>query len=61
MYASKIARIDKRRSFFYRPEYIVDAELWSVLRKGEEILTKADTIEEMTEEEKEIAATAILK
>ncbi len=33
----KEGKWDKRRSFFYRPEYIGDQDLWQKVRKGTEI------------------------
>lgn len=36
-YKSSWANLTKRRSFFYRPEFISDPELWKTIRTGTEI------------------------
>jgi hypothetical protein len=36
-YKSSWANLTKRRSFFYRPEYISNVDLWKALRNGSEI------------------------
>ena len=33
----KEGKWNKRRSFFYRPEFIADQELWQSIRKGNEV------------------------
>ncbi len=57
-YISSVARLNKRRSFFYRPECIVNEELWSTLRKGTEVLAKGDETAEMSPEAKTEAEKA---
>ena len=34
--------ITKRRSFFYRPEFVADRELWNQIKTGNEIMTFDD-------------------
>lgn len=47
-YKSIIASLTKRRSFFYRPEFIVDQQLWKVVRTGNEVET--DDVESINKE-----------
>ena len=41
-YVSSYANITKKRSFFYRPEFIVDGALWKAIRQGNDISNDAD-------------------
>ena len=41
-YESSYAGITRRRSFFYRPEFIVDGALWKAVRQGNDISTGKD-------------------
>ena len=44
-FESKWAGITKRRSYFYRPECIMNRELWQEIRVGNEVLTIGDELE----------------
>ncbi len=48
----KEGKWNKRRSLFYRPEYIGDPELWQQVRKGGEVLNIASEVEINEEAEK---------
>jgi hypothetical protein len=41
-YESKWAKLTKTRSYFYRPEEIVNREMWEEVRKGNEVLLEED-------------------
>lgn len=41
-YRSVLTGLEKRRSFFYRPEYIADNTLWRAVRTGNEIINVTD-------------------
>ena len=45
-YESATAGITKKRSFFYRPEYVVDGALWSTIRRGTDIKNDEDVEKE---------------
>ena len=54
-YKSAWAGITKSRSFFYRPEYIVDPALWKAIRTGNEITNEDEgAVKEEQEKEKRL-------
>lgn len=48
-YESSYAGITKRRSFFYRPEFLRDPVLWKAIRQGNDIATDEDLREKSNE------------
>ena len=42
MYSSSYSGLTKKRSFFYRPEYIADQVLWKAIRQGNDIKNDDD-------------------
>ena len=48
----KEGKWNKRRSLFYRPEFIGDSELWQQVRKGGEVMNIASEVEINEEAEK---------
>mmetsp|Transcript_32146 Transcript_32146/g.49160 ORF Transcript_32146/g.49160 Transcript_32146/m.49160 type:complete len:183 (-) Transcript_32146:13-561(-) len=50
-------RLTKRRSYFYRPEFISDRALWDDLKRG----TSIKTLEDLTEAEMHAYSTRTLK
>lgn len=38
-FAGKFTGLTKKRSFFYRPEFVADRDLWNQIKAGKEIMT----------------------
>ena len=41
-FRGRVTQLVKQRSFFYRPEFIINRDLWSEIKQGKEVLTLAD-------------------